>query len=258
MEGEELNRLVADIKANGLLHPVITLDGEILDGRNRYTACQLAKVECRFVEIDPVPDDISAYVFSENGPRRHLQKSQWAMIGANMESYREKAKERMKAGGGDKKSKIAKSGPVHLPDPINQGDSRDQIGEVVGVSGRMIDKAVQVKTKGTPQLVKAVEQGRMSLSRAAGLTGQRPEIQDEIAESAQSANSQYCKPKAKSEKPHTAVDTSKSKALQYAHQAIDALKRIPKNDPLRKRGFQIVTDWIKANKEELVLCNPQK
>ena len=32
-----------------------------------------------------------------------------------------------------------------------------------------------------------------------------------------------------------------------ASEAINCLIRIPKNDPLRKRGFQIVTDWIKHN-----------
>lgn len=35
--------------------------------------------------------------------------------------------------------------------------------------------------------------------------------------------------------------------VEIANEAINCLIRIPKNDPLRKRGFQIVTDWIKAN-----------
>jgi transcriptional regulator with XRE-family HTH domain len=32
-----------------------------------------------------------------------------------------------------------------------------------------------------------------------------------------------------------------------AHEALNHLTRIPKNDALRKRGFQIVTDWIRHN-----------
>jgi hypothetical protein len=35
--------------------------------------------------------------------------------------------------------------------------------------------------------------------------------------------------------------------VDYANQAINCLIRIPKNDGLRKRGFQIVTDWIRRN-----------
>lgn len=40
----------------------------------------------------------------------------------------------------------------------------------------------------------------------------------------------------------------KGKGVQYAHDAINCLKRIPKNDALRKQGFQLVTDWIRHNR----------
>jgi len=36
MEGEEFDALVADIKANGLIEPIVMLDGMILDERNAY------------------------------------------------------------------------------------------------------------------------------------------------------------------------------------------------------------------------------
>lgn len=36
--------------------------------------------------------------------------------------------------------------------------------------------------------------------------------------------------------------------VDRGNEAIDVLKRIPKKDALRKRGFQIVADWIKHNK----------
>jgi len=35
--------------------------------------------------------------------------------------------------------------------------------------------------------------------------------------------------------------------IDRAHEAVNCLMRIPKNDPFRKRGFQIVTDFIKHN-----------
>src|SRR5262249_52951156 len=59
MNKEELEALAADIKARGLLRPILLYEGMILDGRNRYAACELAGVEPRSVEYegdDPLRD----------------------------------------------------------------------------------------------------------------------------------------------------------------------------------------------------------
>jgi ParB-like chromosome segregation protein Spo0J len=46
MTDEELANLAADIKANGLIHPVVLdKNGVLLDGRNRDRACQIAGIE---------------------------------------------------------------------------------------------------------------------------------------------------------------------------------------------------------------------
>ena len=41
---EELKELAADIKAKGLLNLIVLYEGQILDGRNRFLACKIAKV----------------------------------------------------------------------------------------------------------------------------------------------------------------------------------------------------------------------
>jgi hypothetical protein len=52
LSDDELQALADDIRHNGLLNPIVTLDGQILDGRNRLAACKIAGVQPRFVEWD--------------------------------------------------------------------------------------------------------------------------------------------------------------------------------------------------------------
>ena len=49
------------------------------------------------------------------------------------------------------------------------------------------------------------------------------------------------------DEPGMGTSTRKSKGVTCANEAINALSRIPRNDELRARGFQIVRDWIAAN-----------
>jgi hypothetical protein len=77
IEGDGFKELVADIKTNGLIDPIIMLDEQILDGRNRYRACIEAGVEPRFVPFDG--GDPAAFVVGKNLFRRHLTTSQKAM-----------------------------------------------------------------------------------------------------------------------------------------------------------------------------------
>jgi ParB-like chromosome segregation protein Spo0J len=74
LEGEQFNELVDDIKANGLHEPIAILDGQILDGRNRYRACLAVGIEPRLIPFRG--DDPAAYVVSKNLRRRHLNREQ--------------------------------------------------------------------------------------------------------------------------------------------------------------------------------------
>jgi ParB-like chromosome segregation protein Spo0J len=81
LAGDELPELAEDIKARGLLHPIV-LDGEgrILDGRNRFAACELAGIEPIFSTYDG--GDPDGYALAVNIQRRNLTKGQQAMVAA--------------------------------------------------------------------------------------------------------------------------------------------------------------------------------
>lgn len=83
--GDELQALVADVRANGLREKItLHADGRLLDGRNRLTALQLAGFDVlgsldeyakpeRFVGDD---EAAAAEVVSLNIRRRHLRRTQ--------------------------------------------------------------------------------------------------------------------------------------------------------------------------------------
>src|SRR5439155_15188962 len=82
IEGAELEELVADIKAHGLCEPIVVYEDKILDGRNRFRACEAAGIDPTFTVYqggDPV-----AYVISLNLRRRHLNESQRALVAAKL------------------------------------------------------------------------------------------------------------------------------------------------------------------------------
>ena len=80
MTGEEFERFKADINAHGLRVPVQLWQGKIIDGRNRYRACQELGVDVRTEElVDLVGKDPTAYVLTVNLHRRHLSASQRAI-----------------------------------------------------------------------------------------------------------------------------------------------------------------------------------
>lgn len=84
LHGPAFAELVADIKKNGLLEPIlIDAEGRIVDGRNRYRACLEAGVEPRFVEWRGAgsPAELS---LSLNLHRRHLGESQRAIVAARL------------------------------------------------------------------------------------------------------------------------------------------------------------------------------
>lgn len=246
MDEDSIQELAEDIQKHGLIQPIEVFEGKILDGRRRAAACLIAGVEPDYSEVNPV--DPVAYVLSLNLHRRHLTQSQKAMIAANaVDVYEKLAKKRMSAGGGDKKSSSAKSGIASGRHPIQDaGKSSDKAGLALGVSGRSVSRAKRVQSDGAPEVSDAVASGKISLVKAEEIVqaypkSEQPRVLQETLEDSAKKPSEV---DAKSNGETKLI----GKGVALANEAINCLIRIPKNDPLRKRGFQIVTDWIKANK----------
>ena len=157
MEGDDLAALVDDIKAHGLRETIVLLDGAILDGRNRFRACEIAGVTPRFRSY--LGDDPLAYVLSLNLARRHLNESQRAMVAARLETMR----------------------PGRPGKDANLRVSRGEAAAALHVSARSVCDAAKVSSDAVPELKAAVDQGALSVSAAAKARALTPEIQREIA-----------------------------------------------------------------------------
>jgi len=77
MDAKRFAELQADIAANGVHVPLTLCEGKVLDGRNRYKACEALGLPFATEEYDGNP---WAYVWSLNGQRRDLSADQRAAI----------------------------------------------------------------------------------------------------------------------------------------------------------------------------------
>lgn len=149
MDESQYSDLVADIKENGLVESIVLHEGKILDGRNRYNACNDAGVEPNFVEYEG--EDALSYVISLNLNRRHLNESQRAMIGARLANMKH---------GGDRKNQRENS----TLDITNK-----EAAKKLNISDYSVKRAKQVQKEGIEDLQKSVEAGKVSVSAASDI-----------------------------------------------------------------------------------------
>lgn len=148
--------LIEDIKANRQYEPVMLYEGKILDGRNRYNACQHLGMDV--LTRDYIGGDPIGFVLSVNLHRRHLNTSQRAMVAAKLTSL----------GVGDNQ---------HTK---GQGTSIEVASKLLNVGRASIERAKQVLAKGDPSLIEQVERGEITVTDAAATatgtgTGTKPE-----------------------------------------------------------------------------------
>lgn len=144
MEGDEFTQLVADIKQNGLVEPILlTADGDtIIDGRNRWRACERALVDPAFKRLGKHYSelDIIHLIISKNLARRHLNPGQRGMLVLKIApTYEKAAKERQLSG-----LKKGQQRPVPQNSAERKGEARDQLAALAGVSHDTIARSKKV------------------------------------------------------------------------------------------------------------------
>jgi hypothetical protein len=138
--------LVEDIKATKQHEPVILYEAKILDGRNRYRACEHLGIDV--ATRDYVGGDPIGYVLSVNLHRRHLSVSQRAMVAAKLTNLELGANQHTK-----------------------EGTSIEVASKLLSVGRASVERALVVLKKaaatGDLSAIEAVEQGNTSVTDAA-------------------------------------------------------------------------------------------
>lgn len=163
MSADEYEALKVDIARNGLIEPIWTHAGKIIDGRNRFKACQEVGVKPAYREY--TGEDGAAlvlFVVSLNLKRRHMDSGQLAFVALEVEAVLAKTgKQNMSSGGGDKKSGFQK-----IENPIyGQVKASDQAAAIVGTNRQYIADAKRIKAE-APALADKVLRGEMKFADA--------------------------------------------------------------------------------------------
>lgn len=154
MEGRDFEELCDSIKSHGQLEPIWlvaaeppAIEGLILDGRNRYRACQRLGIAPTFEWY--TGNDPLSFVVNLNLHRRHLNEAQRSAVAAMI-------------------SNMAQGERTDLQPSANLPKvSQARAAEMLNVSERTVRAAVVVKNDGAPELFKALQSGRVSTSAAA-------------------------------------------------------------------------------------------
>lgn len=157
IEGTDFDELVSDIRVHGVREPIWLYQGEIIDGRNRYRASEVAGVDCPMREY--LDDDPVAFVISLNLKRRHLSESQRAMVAAKLANLGE--------------GRPSETTPIGA---VSQTDAA----LLLNVGHRSVQRAKEVRDHGAAELQRAVERGGVSVSAAADVASKPLEEQREI------------------------------------------------------------------------------
>jgi ParB-like chromosome segregation protein Spo0J len=160
MREEAMVTLAADIAAHGLREPIMRhKDGRIIDGRNRWLACQRVGVTCHAHTWPGEDKDLVSYVVSLNLERRHLTDGQRAAVAAEIANF----------GWGRSEMSKTPSGvlpPGERPAPVRIDDAA----ALMRVSRRSVERARAVKSADT-EIFEKVKSGEMKIYSAMKAVG---------------------------------------------------------------------------------------
>ena len=157
---DQLQELAADIKREGLLEPIWLFEGKILDGRNRFRACERVNVTPRFRTYDG--ESPMSFATSMNLRRRHLTNDQRAASAARaMPHFKEEAKKRQ-----GQRTDLKSDNNIRekIPECSDAGRARDHAAKAFDTNPRYVSDAERI-LKTAPEEFAKMERGEKKLTQ---------------------------------------------------------------------------------------------
>jgi ParB-like chromosome segregation protein Spo0J len=160
MSAAEFAELKRDVAENGQREPITLYEGRIIDGRNRYRACEELGKEPLTRQWDGNGSLIN-YIISLNLHRRHLTAAQRAVVATEILPFLEaEAKERQREAGGNHNEK-----PVvqKIEQPVSRASQ--QAAALLQTNHSYVSIAKRLK-RDAPELLEQVRAGSLGMLKA--------------------------------------------------------------------------------------------
>lgn len=162
LSDDEYEQLEANLKSEGCRDPLVTWNGIIIDGHNRFEICtangiSFEKISKRFADRAEVIEWIIRNQFG----RRNLDAYQRTKLALRLEeaiAARAKANMTMGINQHSPKQKSAEAIP-HI-------ETREEIAKLAGVSRDTVDKVKAIEKKAAPEVRQALAKGEISINKA--------------------------------------------------------------------------------------------
>jgi N6-adenosine-specific RNA methylase IME4 len=278
MNTDEYQKLKADIQTNGFDDslPIILHENKILDGRNRYKACEELGIKPTYTTFNN--GDPLSYVVRTNLHRRHLQPGQLAFVALDIEKhFAEKAMERKQETG--RQAAYQQHNSWVLPTiekPIDDKPihAAKEASKQIGVSRSYVSDAKKIQNV-APELAKQIIAGEMTIPEAKRVINRAERIEKlvEITENNKPLEGIgifpviYADPPWQYEHP---ISDSRRIENQYPTMTIEEICNLPVSDittedailflwvstPMLKKGLQVLDAWGFEYRTSMVWVKP--
>lgn len=175
---EDFNELVEDIRQNGFDQgmPITIYQGEILDGWNRWRACQVLGINPPTVEFSQ--DDTAALAFTlRTNKRRNLSSGQKAALAVEadgiMELLKKEAEDRMMAG-----VKVTPDPPqIFVEGSRSDKETATKVAEIFGTNRTYVNQAARLRSE-APEVFDKLKAGKTTMQEARKEAARKPTTEE--------------------------------------------------------------------------------